>query len=166
MSRSLSYPVFVSYSTVRWPVRLLILCLLALPALAPAQGASPSSRAERHKWWLSEDVKTQVGLTAPQSQELEAIFQSVLPRLRSGWEELERLEQDVSKLMTDAVADEGRVSTAVDRAESARASLNKTRTLMLFRMYRVLTPDQRVKLKSFHDRRERERRSPAPTGAR
>lgn len=156
----------MSYSTVRWPLWLLTLCLLAFPAPAAAQGASPGSRADRHKWWLSEEVRTEVGLTEPQSQELEAIFQSVLPRLRSGWEELERLEQDVSRLMTDAAADESRVSTAVDRAESARASLNKTRTLMLFGMYRVLTPDQRVKLKAFHDRRERERRSRPEPGVR
>jgi Spy/CpxP family protein refolding chaperone len=161
----------VRHSTVRRPVLVLSLFLLTLPVLASAQGATvqgtpPASRAERHKWWLSSEVKTEVGLTAPQSQELESIFQSVLPRLRSGWEELDRLEQEVSRLMTDGAADEGRVSTAIDRAESARASLNKTRTLMLFRMYRVLTPDQRVKLKSFHDRRERERRSPAGSGSR
>jgi Spy/CpxP family protein refolding chaperone len=156
----------VSYSTLRWPVQLLSFCLLALPAVAAAQSAPPASRADRHKWWLSEEVKTEVGLTATQSQELEAIFQSVLPRLRSGWDELDRLEQDVSRLMTDGAADESRVSTAIDRTESARASLNKTRTLMLFRMYRVLTPDQRVKLKSFHDRRERERKSRAEPGAR
>lgn len=138
--------------------------MLALPAPAAAQDKPPTSRAERHKWWLSEEVQAEVGLTPAQSKELEGIFQSVLPQLRSGWGELERLEQEVSRLMTDGAADEGRVSTAVDRAESARASLNKTRTLMLFRMYRVLTPDQRVKLKSFHERRER--RSRPDPGAR
>ena len=144
------------HSTNCWPVRLLALCLvLALPALGAAQSAPPTSRAERHKWWLSEEVKTQVGLTAQQSQDLESIFQSVLPRLRSGWEDLDRLEQDLSRLMSDDATDESRISTAIDRTESARATLNKTRTLMLFRMYRVLTPDQRVKLRAFHDRRER-----------
>jgi Spy/CpxP family protein refolding chaperone len=156
----------VGYPTVRWPVLASILVLLLLPAVASAQGAPSDSRAERHKWWLSDDVKSEVGLTVPQSQELEAIFQSILPRLRASWEELDRLEQEVSRLMTDGSTDEGRISVAIDRAETARASLNKTRTLMLFRMYRVLTPDQRVKLKSFHERRERERRSRADSGSR
>jgi Spy/CpxP family protein refolding chaperone len=154
----------VRHSSICRPVRLLSLALtLALPALAVAQGAPPASRVERHKWWLSEEVKTQVGLTAQQSQDLEGIFQSVLPRLRSGWEELDRLEQDLSRLMSDDATDEARISAAIDRTESARATINKTRTLMLFRMYRVLTPDQRVKLRAFHDRRERERGSrPGP----
>jgi Spy/CpxP family protein refolding chaperone len=161
----------VRHATFSHVVRPLSLCLaLALPALGAAQAAPqsvpPTSRAERHKWWLSEEVKTQVGLTAQQSQELEGIFQSELPRLRTGWEELDRLEQDLSRLMDDSAADENRVSAAVDRAEAARASLNKTRTLMLFRMYRVLTPDQRVKLKTFHDRRQRERRPGSDQGSR
>ena len=153
------------YATILRPAHLLLLSLvLALPAPCAAQGAPPTSRAERHKWWLSDEVKTQVGLTPQQSQELEGIFQSELPRLRSGWAELDRLEQDLSRLMTDSAADENRVSAAVDRAESARATLNKTRTLMLFRMYRVLTPDQRVKLKSFHDSRQRDRK-PGSSGS-
>ena len=144
--------------------------VLALPALgaaqAPSQAAPPTSRAERHKWWLSEDVRAQVGLSAQQSQELEGIFQAELPRLRAGWDELDRLEQELSRLMSDTAADESRVSAAVDRTESARASLNKTRTLMLFRMYRVLTPDQRVKLKTFHDRRQRDRKPGSASGTR
>ena len=94
-----------------------------------------------------------------QSADLEAVFQSFLPRLRAGWEDLERVEQDVSRLMTDDTTDEARISAAIDRAEVVRASLNKTRTLMLFKMYRVLSHDQRVKLTSFHDRRSRDRQS-------
>jgi Spy/CpxP family protein refolding chaperone len=121
---------------------------------ARAQGGSGP---ERHKWWLSEQVRTEVGLTDQQSAELEAVFQSFLPRLRAGWDELDRMEQEVSRLMTDDTTDEARISAAIDRTESARASLNKTRTMMLFKMYRVLSPEQRVKLKSFHDRRNRER---------
>lgn len=106
-----------------------------------------------------------MGLTDQQSTELEAVFQSYLPRLRAGWEELDHLEQEVSRMMTDETTDEARISAAIDRTEGARASLNKTRTLMLFKMYRVLSPDQRVKLKSFHDRRSRERQSaPSPSG--
>lgn len=129
--------------------------------VSSAAQAQSRSGPERHKWWLSDQVKTEVGLTVQQSADLEAVFQSFLPRLRAGWEDLERVEQDVSRLMTDDTTDETRISAAIDRAEVVRASLNKTRTLMLFKMYRVLSHDQRVKLAAFHDRRSRDRQAGA-----
>jgi Spy/CpxP family protein refolding chaperone len=139
--------------------------VLAL-ALCGVLGAPAEARPERHKWWLSEQVKSEVGLTDQQSKEIEQIFQAVRPRLKAGWEELDRLEQEVSHLMTEGESDEGRISTAIDRVEAARAALNKTRTLMLFRIYRVLSPEQRVKLKAFHERRDRERRQEQEPSAR
>ena len=129
-------------------------------------GAPAEAGAERHKWWQSDQVKTEVGLTDQQSKEIEEIFQAVRPRLKAGWEELNRLEQEVSHLMTEGESDEQRISAAVDRVEAARAALNKTRTLMLFRIYRILSPEQRVKLKAIHERRDRERRQEHESGAR
>lgn len=133
------------------------LWLLAAPVMG---GPGP----ERYKWWLSAEVKAQIALTEPQSQELDAIFQTVAPSLRTNWEELERAEREVSRLMNEGTADEARVVAAIDRAEGARAALNRSRTLMLFRMYRVLTPEQRGKLSSYHQRRDQERRG-RPDGA-
>jgi Spy/CpxP family protein refolding chaperone len=141
--------------------------LLVAVVLAGTVGPSGATQgSDRHKWWLSDSVKSEIGLTDRQSQEVEAIFQSVRPALRAGWERLDRLEQEVSRLMTEGATDEAGVSAAIDRAESARADLNKTRTLMLFRMYRVLTPEQRVRLKAYHERHDQERRSSARGGSR
>jgi Spy/CpxP family protein refolding chaperone len=111
---------------------------------------------ERHKWWTSAEIKAEIGLTDAQSRAVEEIFQAVRPQLRAGWEELDRLEREVARLMTEDATDENRISAAIDRTESARASLNKTRTLMLYRMYRVLSPAQRVKLHAIHERGDSE----------
>jgi Spy/CpxP family protein refolding chaperone len=46
----------------------------------------------------------------------------------------------------------------VDVVEATRSNLGRTRTMMTYRMYRILTPDQRVKMKSQHDKWEAERR--------
>ena len=40
----------------------------------------------------------------------------------------------------------------------ARSALAKTRTLMLYRMHRILSPEQNVKLDELFDKMERERR--------
>lgn len=128
---------------------------LAAAALAPLDAQAPLD--PRHKWWLSDKVKAEVGLTDQQSRELEAIFQAVLPDLKAQKQELDRAELELSTLLTEGVAEEAQVAQAVDRAEARRAVLNKSRTLMLFRMYRVLSPEQRVKLQTFHERTARAR---------
>lgn len=111
---------------------------------------------ERHKWWQSARVKADVGLSEEQSQDLEAVFQATLPRMRAEKEELDRQERSLSQLMSEARVDETGILQAIDRVEMARASASKTRTLMLYRMYRVLTPEQREKLRAVHERLRRE----------
>jgi Spy/CpxP family protein refolding chaperone len=127
--------------------------LLSVCAVAPPATAGEDSR----KWWQSDRVKTEIGLTAEQSRQLEDVFQTMLPRMRAEKEELDREERAVSRLMTDATAAEADVTQAIDRVEALRARAGKTRLLMLYRMYRVLTPEQRQKLQVMHDKRERRR---------
>jgi Spy/CpxP family protein refolding chaperone len=115
--------------------------------------ASALAHANQHrvKWWHSDRVKAEVGLTDEQSNELEAIFQATLPRMRADKEELDRQEQALSQLMTEATMAEADLGAAIDRVEAARTRASKTRTLMLYRMYRVMTPEQRLKLKALHE---------------
>jgi Spy/CpxP family protein refolding chaperone len=103
------------------------------------------------RWWLAEDVKAQLGMTSQQSAQVEEIFQGTMPRLRDGKRELDRQERELSRLIAEGTADETMVAQQIDRVEAARADMSKTRTLMLFRMHRVLSPDQRARLKAIHD---------------
>jgi Spy/CpxP family protein refolding chaperone len=148
------------------PIRSSLLAAAAVLLAAGLVSSSAQASPDRHKWWMSEQVKADVGLTAQQSQELEAIFQSVLPQLRVAKADLDQLERRVSQLLAEGTADEATFGQALERVEAARGALNKTRTLMLFRMYRVLSPEQRVKLRAIHERVEQERRqrhgSPSP----
>jgi Spy/CpxP family protein refolding chaperone len=61
--------------------------------------------------------------------------------------------------MIAANADEALVVKQVDRVESIRAHMNKTRTLMLLRMRQVLTPQQRVKLNQLYEQWQKDHRS-------
>lgn len=127
--------------------------MLALTAAGAVQAGE-----ERFKWWHSDRVKAEVGLTDVQSAQLEEIFQAVLPRMRTEKADLDRLEDAFAKLLTEATVPESEIGQAVDRLEGARARAGKTRMIMLYRMYRVLSPDQRVKLRQLHDRSHDERR--------
>lgn len=132
--------------------------ILTLGWLAMAGSlVSAGAAEERYKWWQSPAVKADVGLTTDQSQQLEAIFQAMLPRMKADKEELDRLEAGLSKLMAEASVDEITLSQEIDRVEAARARASKTRLIMLYRMHRLLAPEQRQKLEVMYQRMKQER---------
>lgn len=129
------------------------LFVLGLNSLAwgMPQGQSPL-------WWKSEEIVKELGLTADQSARIDKIFHSTRPELRQEFDELDRLEAKLSRLIESDTVDEAALARQIDRVETARASANKTRSLMLWRMRQVLTSDQRVRLRTLQERSQRERR--------
>jgi Spy/CpxP family protein refolding chaperone len=104
--------------------------------------AAPAS-AQGFKWWQSDRFKKELGLTLDQSTKIEGIFQRTLPALRTQKDTLDKAEADFNQMVE--ASDDAQVMAQVTVVEAARAELNKSRTMMLLRMRRVLTPDQRVK---------------------
>jgi len=133
--------------------------LLVTFAYAVLFSVMTSSASGQSRWWNDERSKRELGLTVEQSQRIEQIYQATLPKLRTAKKELDRQEAYFSELMKrrDAPA-EGDVTAAVERLEAARSDLGKLRTLMLYQMRRVLTPEQRAKLEAEHERSGRDRR--------
>lgn len=124
--------------------------------VTPPLWATPEQDAPRRtKWWLSASGREATGLTDGQSAEIERIFQSVLPELRAEKAELERQEEVLTRLLGTDGADEAVVIRTIDRVEAARSALAKTRTLMLYRIRRVLSPEQRLRLDDYHKHQER-----------
>lgn len=132
----------------------------------PAGGArsdkdkdTPSQRPERVKWWTDAKLRGELGITDQQSAAVEAVWQKSLPALREGRQKLDKLEDALSKL-TDGI-DEAAVIAQTERVESLRAELNKGRTLMIYRMHRILTAEQRAKVKAMFEPHEPPRRGPS-----
>jgi Spy/CpxP family protein refolding chaperone len=119
--------------------------------------ASPA-RAQRGKWWQDERFSRDLGLTAEQSTRLEEIFQKTQPTLRQKMKALDDAEEQFDQLVEKG--DDASVLQFMETVESARAELNKTRTMMLLRMRRSLTPDQWAKFTALADQR-RDRPRPA-----
>lgn len=122
----------------------------------PLGGAGEQASGKPSKWWVSEEGRREFGLSDTQSRDLEAVFQSVMPALKALKMDVDRYQRELSALLSDPKAKESDVVLAVDRLETAQSALSKTRTLMLFRMYRLLTPEQRAKVQAHYDRRARE----------
>ena len=125
-----------------WRLAAAATVLLLLVSTASAQG----------KWWVSEPFKRELGLTADQSRRLEEVFQAALPSLRAQKKALDDAEKQFQDVMQ-----RGNYSSAmeqVDRLESSRFELNRTRTMMLVNMRRLLTTEQWIKLDAMHQAAE------------
>jgi len=109
--------------------------------------------AQGFKWWQSDVYKRELGLTAEQSRRVEDVFQAAVPELRVQKKALDQAEQEFERLVEKG--DDGAVMEQVGRVETARAELNKSRTMMLLRMRRALTADQWAKFTALHQAAER-----------
>jgi Spy/CpxP family protein refolding chaperone len=135
---------------------------LAGPVLAqPPRGEQRDSRSQdpnRWKWWMNPEDRRELGITDQQSTAIEQIWSSVAPRQRDNWHELQRLEGELEKTLKTATADPVQVAEQVERVEKLRAHITTTRTVMLYRINQVLTPEQRLKVEAHRAKREEERR--------
>jgi len=132
----------VSKNLARCVAALVLLTFCAAPAYA-----------QRGKWWQDDRFRKELGLTDEQSARLEAIFQKTQPGLRERMRSLDQAEDQLELLIE--TGDDATVMQHVGVVETARAELNKTRTMMLLRMRRALTADQWAKFTALADERNR-----------
>jgi len=130
---------------------------LVVMLVVVAVTATVWSQSRPRKWWQDEATMAVLEMTKQQSDDVEAIFEATFPRLTDLKKTLDALEAELSAMVRER-RDESVVAAKLDEVEEARSGLNKVRTLMLYRMHRVLTPEQDAKLKELFDKWERERR--------
>jgi Spy/CpxP family protein refolding chaperone len=116
-------------------------------------------------WWKLDHSRKELGLTADQSARIDRIWEGTRPELRAEWDELSRLENKLSRMIQND-ADEAALARQIDRLETARANVNKTRSLMLVQMMKVLKPEQRTRLTAMQQRYEEDlKKQQFPTAA-
>lgn len=138
-------------------------CLLV--ALIVIAGNAAVAQAQSFKWWQSDRFQRELALSADQIARLEEIYQGAAPSMKAQKDTLARLQGDLSKLYNDGRADDATANDLIARVEAARSDLGRTRSLMYYRMRRILTSDQHLKLKVLFDEHDRERKGP-PRGLR
>ena len=119
-------------------------------------GPNRSEQRSRWKWWLYD--KAELGITDQQSSEIDQIFESTIPQQRETRRQLDHMEKALEKMIEEGTADVATIAQQVEKVEELRAQANKTRTVLLYRMHRVLTAEQRAKVQALVERREAERR--------
>jgi Spy/CpxP family protein refolding chaperone len=107
--------------------------------------------AQRVMWGNDERFRAYLGLTPEQRAPLADIFQKTQPVRRQRMLALDAAEEEFDRRVENG--DDSSVMDYVGTVETARAELNKTRTVMLLRMRRSLTADQWAKFTALADQR-------------
>ena len=135
-------------------IRRLLPAVFVLALAAPVRG-----QLFGFPWWKDAQFQRDLSWSTEQSARIETIFQSGISSLRRQKEELDQQETDLSRMIATN-ADELMVTQQVDRVETSRGRMNKTRTLMLLHERQVLTPDQRIRLNKLHEQWAKDHRPP------
>jgi Spy/CpxP family protein refolding chaperone len=124
------------------------------------RGGPPQGVSRGSKWWQDDKIKAELRLAPEQSVRIEEIFTASFAGLREKYDELSRRELKLSNLISGNDVTEAQLLKEADQVEALRSSLSKDRTLMLFRMRRVLSAEQRSKLVEIQERERRGGRGP------
>ena len=132
-----------------------------LPAQAGRADARQDKRGETHDrrpWWKNPRDMAEIGLTTAQSEQIDRIFRTEIEKMKPMRELITELERGVDATSRANSADIEAYARQVRQVEHKRAELNTARTVMLYRMRRVLNAEQNVKFQAVYDRREAERK--------
>ncbi len=107
-------------------------------------------------WWKNSDVVKELQLSDAQVKQIEQTFLDYRLKLIDLHADVERQETKLEPLLEADQPNEQQVNSQVDAVVAARGKLEKTRTMMMLAIRRVLTVDQWKKLQTIeHQRGER-----------
>ena len=93
-----------------------------------------------------------------QSKKIDEVWEATAPKQREKWHEIEKLEEALAQTIKENTADVAIVAQQVEKVEKLRAENTAARTVMLYRMRLLLTPEQRVKVDEMRARMDAERK--------
>ena len=110
-----------------------------------SQSDKQASGRERKKFWIDPELRAELGITDQQSKDLEQVWQRTFAQRRELNERLDKADAILQKMLLEA-GDEAALIAQLDKVEAARSEANKARVLVLYRMNKLLTQEQRAKL--------------------
>ena len=119
-------------------------CLwLVFVASTTVLAQEPSPRA---RWWDEPAMQASLHLTRDQVAKIDAIFQSGLSERQALRKQLDALEEEEDAALSQATLDDAAAMRLIERVEAMRAQRNTERAVLLYRIHKVLTPEQRHQL--------------------
>jgi Spy/CpxP family protein refolding chaperone len=146
----------------------LILCPLDLGAQGGGTqpGASPGRATGQQgrgggsmlwEWWNDAEVQKELGLAPDKVRKITDIYAARTAQTTPLREEFTREMAELDQITRARTVDETAYAVKVAKVEFLRSELNKSRTVMLYRLFRELSPEQYRKLQDIRDRRDQNR---------
>jgi Spy/CpxP family protein refolding chaperone len=110
------------------------------------EGGKPDQGHQPVKWWVDPKLRAELGITDQQSAQIEAVWSQDYKQRSETRKRLEELETKLDQMMLDAKVDEAAIVAQLDKVEAVRSEVSKARVIMLYRINKLLKPEQRLKL--------------------
>jgi Spy/CpxP family protein refolding chaperone len=122
-----------------------------------AQRATPPGLRPEWEWWNDAEFKKQANLAAAQVRRIDEIFQSRVRQMRPFAEEMVRELAVLDRMARERVASVDEYQVQAQRVEMLFGRVRESRQVMLYRLYKELTPEQYQKLRDAYEARARRR---------
>ena len=117
---------------------------------ASRQSFTPFSSFE---WWNDGEIKKEIGLSDDKAKKIAEFYEGRNRQMQPWIEDWRKERALLDKMTQERVSDETLYGIQVWRVEQLTAKLRETRSMMVYRMYLQLSPEQYKKLRELLDRR-------------
>lgn len=107
----------------------------------------------RWEWWKDPDVKRSIRLSDEKTRKIDAIYTRREIEIQPVVDKIVVEQDKLNHMTNERVADEAAYALQVSQVETLWARWRESRTVMLYRMFLELQPDQYKKLQEIMDRR-------------
>ena len=129
-----------------------ILLLLLISSTMFAGSLTAGNYKEKRLWWRNTQIAEELELTPRQINQIESIFQNYKGKIKKFNKDLNKKEKKLQKLIQNPDSTREDVLKVTDEINTIKANGQKMKVTMFWEIREVLTPKQRVQLKTIKDR--------------
>lgn len=97
----------------------------------------------------------EISLTPDQARQIDKLWEDRAKEMMGRSDDLKKQDDELKRLIAERKVSADVIALQVDRIEAQRTLLNKSRTVMLYRMWLVLSAEQHKKLQAIYERNRR-----------
>jgi Spy/CpxP family protein refolding chaperone len=118
--------------------------------------AGPPTRDEHGAdfvpWWKDPAIVKEINLTVEQAAQIDRIYEQRAKQIAPYLEEYDKQRAELDRLFRERTADARAIELQAAKLMTPRLEIDKTRFVMLYRMFKVLSTDQNNKLQDIWHR--------------
>jgi Spy/CpxP family protein refolding chaperone len=118
----------------------------------PPEGQRPLGPPPEYKWWQDEAAKKELALTEQQAGRIDRIYDRRTKDIDPTVQEWLKQREELNRMTRERVVDVQTYQLQAARTDGLYSRIHESRTVMLYSLYKELTPDQYKKLQAIFDR--------------